>query len=290
MWRAPSTNSSPSSRASGSFVAEPIAAPSAPASDLVTSRWVLSIARDHRTASPVQIVGANDSSPSVSSRNGCTVVFDGVLHNRLEIAARLDVDGRISDAEILAAAYRRWALDLPRHIDAAGALIVFDANENRTVAVRDPLGAFPLFYTESAGRLMFSTSIDALRRQPGVDRSFNRPALVDHLCHSWTDPHETFFAAIRRVPRGQLLVSNGRETTVTRYWEPVPPGQPVKWIADDELQPRFEAAFEIAVERAVAQGPTGIFLSGGLDSISVAAMAADVTRRDGRPLPRPFSL
>lgn len=206
------------------------------------------------------------------------------------MAERLGVDPRVGNAELLAVAYRRWGLDLPRQVDGACALIVLDTTENRTIAVRDPLGAFPLFFTEAGGRLFLSTSIDALRNQPGVDRSLNRPALVDHLCHSWTDPHETFFAAIRRIPRGHLLLCNARDLTVTRYWEPVPSGKPVNWIAEDELQPRFEAAFETAVERAVAQGPTGIFLSGGLDSISVAAMAADVTRRDGQPLPRPFSL
>src|SRR5262249_19971441 len=70
---------------------------------------------------------------------------------------------------------------------------------------------------------------------------------------------------------------------------PAPAGQPVRWIRKDELD-RFDPLFEQAVQRGLARGKSAIFLSGGLDSISVAAVAADVCRREGQTVPHALSL
>jgi hypothetical protein len=64
-----------------------------------------------------------------------------------------------------------------------------------------PLGSHPLFYAEIGSRVLFAASPLHLLDQPGVSRALNRAALADHLCHRWPAPHETLFAAVRRVPR-----------------------------------------------------------------------------------------
>jgi asparagine synthetase B (glutamine-hydrolysing) len=76
---------------------------------------------------------------------------------------------------------------------------------------------------------------------------------------------------------------------VSRYWDPTPPGQPIQWIREDELD-CFDALLDTAVERCYRQGKTGIFLSGGFDSISIAAVSADGTRRHRHPAPVALSL
>lgn len=254
--------------------------------------WVAAVPRTAGSVPPVSVVPAHQSSPALSSlSNARVVIFEGVLHNRRDIEQELGANAAaLGDADLLLLAYQRWGRDLPQHVEASCSLIVADGQDGRVLAVRDRLGSYPLFYAEAGGRLMFSTSIDALREQPGMDRAISRPALVDHLCHNWTDPHGTFFPAIRRVPRGHVLVADASGTTVTRYWEPVKAGQPIDWVTEEELHAGFERTFEQAAVRALSSGPTGIFLSGGLDSISVAAMATHVAKRDGHPLPHALSL
>lgn len=227
---------------------------------------------------------------SLAAVRQCTVLFDGELYNAAALAIELALPPASSPAAVIAAAYTRWGTAFVHHIRGVFAIVVQDGAQSLTVAVRDPLGAIPLFYAEAAGRVLVSSAIEALRAQPGVNRAVNRAALADHLCHRWPDQHETFFAGVRRIPPGYMLVSRAADTRVVRYWEPTPLDRPIEWIAESDVQELFGAAFERAVGRTLDKGRAGIYLSGGLDSISVAAMAADIARRNELPLPVALSL
>jgi asparagine synthetase B (glutamine-hydrolysing) len=219
-----------------------------------------------------------------------SVLIDGQIYNAAELAEMLHMSPSVGAAAILARAYEAWGLDFMQRVRGIFALVLIDESNDRLVAVRDALGAIPLFYAEAAGQTLISTSAAALRETPGVSRAFNRAALADHLCHRWPDQHETFFAGVRRLPPGYMLVNEHGTTRVVRYWEPTPLDRPIEWIDDDEVQPLFDAAFERAVSRTLDHGPSGIFLSGGLDSISVAAMSVDAAGRRRVPLPLALSL
>jgi asparagine synthase (glutamine-hydrolysing) len=218
------------------------------------------------------------------------VLFDGTLYNRQDLASTLTLSGVPTDAQIVLAAYERWGADLTRHLKGRFGLVVSDSVEKRLLAARDPLGAYPLFHArDSGGRLLLSKAIGSLVQHPSVDRSLNRAALADHLCHRWPYTTETFYNAVHRVPPGCRLVATAAGTRVERYWDPAPPGEPVNWVTEDELE-TFDQRLETAVDRAMAQGRTGIFLSGGLDSISVAAIATELASRSDRPAPVALSI
>jgi asparagine synthase (glutamine-hydrolysing) len=239
----------------------------------------------------VAIEGDASSGWSVATDRWCGLLFDGVLYNRAEVATSLGVRGSSTpDAKLLLVAYERWGADLTRHVKGVFSLVVWDAMQRRLLAVRDPLGAHPLFYaTGRDNRLLVSSSIDALVSHPWVDPSLNRAALADHLCHRWAFPDETFYSAVKRVPGGCRLISKDGATRVERYWDPAPEGEPVDWITESDLE-EFDERLDTAVERALSLGRTGIFLSGGLDSISVAAVATDVARKLQKPDPIALSL
>jgi len=211
----------------------------------------------------------------VSTTARTTVAFDGALYNRADLARQLEADDDAGDADLVRLAYERWGLEVAKHLKGIFAVCVADAAHGRLVIARDPLGTYPVFYAEAMGRFAVSTSVHALREEPGVSRAFNREVIADHISHRWTDPHETFFAAIRRLPPGHMLVSSGAGNSVSRYWDPVPDRGPIEWVAAEHVQEEFEKRFAHAVERGLDGGPAAIFLSGGLDSISVAAMAVD---------------
>jgi asparagine synthetase B (glutamine-hydrolysing) len=175
--------------------------------------------------------------------------------------------------------------------DLRGVFVVAiaDAASRELRVARDPLGAHPLFFARTPDGLIAGESARDLREAPGVPRGLNRAALADHLCHRWPSTTETFFEGIERVPPGSMIEAAGGTCRVVRYWDPVPPGEPVAWASDDEVA-GFGALFNRAIDRPLSLGPAGVFLSGGLDSISVAAGAADRARAQGRRPPLALSL
>ncbi len=242
-------------------------------------------------------------------RSRCTVVFDGVIYGRAALARdlerevreahrttaterpRADRDGALAltDADLVRLAYERWGEDFVRHLKGIFAVVVFDGARNSWLAARDPLGSYPLFYAAAGRDVFFSTDARTLAHAPGVSSELNRLALADHLCHRWPDAEETYFAAVRRVPPAHIVRSDASGTRVTRYWDPAPAGEPVRWLTERELE-GFDAALDEAVDRCLSQGRTGIFLSGGFDSVSVAAVATDNARRLDLPAPLALSL
>ena len=89
-------------------------------------------------------------------------------------------------------------------------------------------------------------------------------------------------------PGWRAIVSRGR-LRLERYWDPMPEDRPVQWLTAEDTA-RFDEVFDRAVDRCLRNGPTGIFLSGGLDSISIAAVATDRAPRIGQNPPLALSL
>jgi asparagine synthase (glutamine-hydrolysing) len=247
----------------------------------------------NRTGSAPGIITAEDelgeSSLQRASDGAVVVLFDGLLYDRRELADALDVSPVLDDAGLILHAWSRWRSDLVHHIRGPFAVIVWDGEARRLIAARDPLGEQPLFFVEDGSGLLLSASIDALLACPGVSRALNRAAIADHLCQRWPDPAETFFEAVRRVRPGHVLVSTARGIAQQRYWEPISLDHPVEEVSAEALDD-FDARFERAVERVMDHGATGILLSGGIDSVSVAAAATDIARRTHRPLPVALSV
>ena len=125
------------------------------------------------------------------------------------------------------------------------------------------------------------------RRSRGTRESRARStelAIADHLCHRWPKLESTYFEAVRRLPGGYALRVHEGRRTVARYWDPIPPGRPIDYISEEEAG-RFTELLDQAVDRCLPGGPAAIYLSGGLDSVSVAALAQEQLRdRDAGPL------
>src|SRR4029077_13507531 len=108
---------------------------------------------------------------------------------------------------------------------------------------------------------------------------------AEHLLHRWPIANETYYENVRRIPPGHVLEAQGRGHRLWRHWDPVSEDGSTAWLRDDEVE-RFDVVFERAVTRCLEGGRAGIFLSGGFDSISIAALAVDAAERSGHPVPR----
>lgn len=217
------------------------------------------------------------------------VLFDGVLFNRDEVVARLGADPAGDDATLVRDAFARWGEETLRHVKGIYSLLFWDDERDLFLAARDPFGIYPLFYADAGPAVLFSPSIPELLKQPGVSAAFNLMTLADHLCDHWRDLEGTYYESVRRVPPACALRIDRGGRRLVRHWDPAPAGAPVRWVRDDELG-QFDGLLEQAVGRCLRIGPAAVFLSGGLDSVSVAGVAADLCRREGRPPPRALSL
>jgi asparagine synthase (glutamine-hydrolysing) len=234
-------------------------------------------------------VGVQDpSETSFRSEGDITVFLTGTLYN---VPALLgpEAGDAASGADAALRAYRRWGTDLGRRAEGVFALVIWDAKRETLLCIRDALGTYPLFYASAGEDLLVSTSADALVREPGVSRTLDRDVIADHLCHRWPDRSETYYKAVKRLPPGHLVEIRRGAQHVSRYWNPVEPGGSVDWVREDELE-QFDELLDQAIARGMALGPAGIFLSGGLDSVSIAAFAVDRARREGREEPWALSL
>jgi asparagine synthase (glutamine-hydrolysing) len=230
-----------------------------------------------------------ESGPVTGQYASCAALLDGVLYNRDDLRQQFVLPGTANEAEILIHAYLRHGIDFARHVKGLFAFVLWDDNTQTLLAGRDPIGIYPLFYAEAGDELLFSTSIKMLHRHPRLSGRVNRALLADHLRHHWASREETFFEDIRRVPPGQVLRIHKKSHSLIRYWDPAPLDSPVKWITEDELE-QFDVLLDKAVERYLELGPAAIYLSGGLDSVTIAAATAEISRQKGLPTPLALSL
>jgi asparagine synthetase B (glutamine-hydrolysing) len=248
-----------------------------------TDDWVLSLSRQEPSCLPTSPLRWAEHGPFRG-------FFHGLLLNREELVASFNRGkADCSDAELVLLAYERAGEAVLSHLRGSFVVAIVDRTRDLAIVARDPLGSHPLFYVEVGSRVMFAASQLTLLDQSGVSRALNRAALADHICQRWPDPQETCFEAVRRVPPTWKAVLSARGLRIERYWDPAPEDRPVRWLAAEETA-RFDEIFERAVDRCLRHGPLGIFLSGGLDSISVAAVATDRARQMGQAPPWALSL
>jgi asparagine synthase (glutamine-hydrolysing) len=232
-----------------------------------------------------------DQLPVLAGNHLCSVVLDGFLQNRNELFSQLgeDVGQNLSDAEVILVSYLKWGEDFLQKIKGVFLLAIYDKRNHSLLCVRDRCGIFPVFYAQVPGEVYFSVSIENLVRHPKVSKEINRSAFVDFLSHRRPMPEETFYESVKRVLPGHAIRFSSGNDRIFRYWYCFPPEGDVEYITDFSDN-GFDQYLDQAVNRCMDVGPTAIFLSGGLDSVSIASVGADLSRRNGHPTPLALSI
>lgn len=231
---------------------------------------------------------ATSVKPLCARNERFSVIFDGTLYNRQSLKGELRRNSHDDDAQLILAAYEKWGEDLLPRLRGTFSLIIWESSTQVLRCLRDPVGTSPMFYAEGRGELFISPSIDALVKQPQISGAVNRAALADYMLDRFPRMEETFFESVKRVPPGHVLRATRDGLCRQRYWDPAPNGK-VEWLSADELE-GFDELLDQAVSRCLSLGPAGIFLSGGLDSVSVAAVAAHRAASNGTAKPLALSL
>jgi asparagine synthase (glutamine-hydrolysing) len=217
---------------------------------------------------------AGGHQPMASDDGALVLVYNGETYNYAGLRTELESRGHVfrtkSDTEVVLRAYEAWGARCVDRLQGMFALALWDARRQVVLLARDRLGVKPLYYTWAGGALVFASEIKALLAYPGVDRAMDE-ALIDlYAPLGFVPGPRTMFRSIAKLMPGETL-EVGARTRATRYWDvPIGAAAPA-----EEPAARYREALGQSVEQhLVSDVPLGIFLSGGVDSSAVTALAS----------------
>jgi asparagine synthase (glutamine-hydrolysing) len=219
--------------------------------------------------------------PIVHPLSHVAVTGQVLLEDRRALIERLDLDRDASDLDIVAAAFNRWGTDCTEHLNGEYAFALWDPDRHTLVCARDGLGIRLLYLGEGAGSVVVSNVMAAVLAHPSVSGEIDAARLVAFLASGRvTTRTRTAYRAIRAIPEGHTLsvqFPTGSRTLRRHWWMPAP--ETVRARDDREILAGYRDVIAAAVSDRARDGPVGIFLSGGIDSTTVAAAAQDDARR-----------
>lgn len=214
--------------------------------------------------------------PFFSGGNKVVAFQNGEIYNYRELREQLEGQGYVfisqSDTEVLAHGYNCWGMDgLLNRIDGMYAIAILDRDRQELHLARDRFGEKPLFYSYAPDRFAYSSNLIILAALPWVGKDLDPESLANYLALHYVPGDATILRDVHRVLPGERLIIpvNKPLPQRIRYYRPVL--GPVEKISNQQLENIIEKAVS---SRLVSDVPVGIFLSGGLDSSTVAAIAA----------------
>ena len=223
-----------------------------------------------------------------------SLVFNGEIYNHAEIRAELTAAGvrhwrtDHSDTEVILRAYEHWGRECVHRFRGMFAFALWDGRRNELWLVRDRIGVKPLYYASHDGKLRFASEIKALLADRALPRRVDETGLFHYLSFLTVPAPNTLFAGISKLESGSWIVVRGDGGMQHhRYWDPWEHVDPRPGVSVDEAAKGvLERLSEAVALRQVADVPVGVFLSGGIDSSTNAAL---FSTDDGAPL-RTFSI
>lgn len=202
------------------------------------------------------------------------VRFDSREQLRAELShAGRQVSPSAGDAELLLHAYAHWGSNCVEHLRGDFAFAVWDAHSRKLFCARDHFGIKPFYYALFDSLFLFSNSLNSLRRHPRVSAELNDSAVADFLLFGLNcDNSTTTFRDIQRLPPAHALLVSSDAVQLRRYWD-VPATGRIRYALASDYVENFLSVWDSAVADRLDAFATGVLLSGGLDSATVAATA-----------------
>lgn len=239
----------------------------------------------HRRLSILDISGGVQ--PMWDNSHSYCIVFNGEIYNFLEIRNELSKLGHSfltdhSDTEIILEAYKEWGESCVKKFNGMWAFAIFDTNKKKVFISRDRFGKKPLFYSYQNGNFVFASELHLFKEYPYVNIETSSIALKKYFAYGYIPSPLSYYKNIYKLPGGYNAVidlsklDSGQALKLEQYWdfqiEPFTsiPKNPEK-IWAEELFFLLDAAVK---RRMISDVPLGVFLSGGVDSSSIVALAS----------------
>lgn len=240
------------------------------------------VAFGHRRLSILDLTDAG-AQPMASADGRWILTYNGEIYDHEDLARDLDAAGVArrghSDTEILVEAIARWGVrPTLERLDGMFAFAAWDRRERRLVLARDRMGEKPLYLGAlGSGEVVFGSTLDAIRRHPDFDRPVDLDALSLYLRHKYVPAPLSIYRGIHKVPPGCTVEvrSDGSVGAPEQYWsflDLVSQG-PLDMDPTASVEELDRLLRRSVRRRLVADVPVGAFLSGGIDSSTVVAVA-----------------
>jgi asparagine synthase (glutamine-hydrolysing) len=218
--------------------------------------------------------------PMLDGHSGSALVFNGEIYNYADLRADLAREGgpfrSTGDTEVLLRACVRWGKDALYRLRGMYGFAFFDKQRREVLLARDRMGIKPLYYAEitrpSGKTLLFASELRALLATKLFERHIDPRGLATYLWNGFVVGPSTLVRGISLLPAGHSLTVplDAPRARLERYWSLVPRATTDEESAVEELQSELETATR---QHLVSDVPLGVFLSGGIDSSAVAALA-----------------
>jgi len=211
------------------------------------------------------------------------IVFNGEIFNHPELREELERRGHrwstSCDTETILHAYEEWGPDCMSRFNGQFAFAIWDTRDRSLFLCRDRLGVRPLFWTRAGGALVFGSEIKAILACPGVAAAAD-PVALDQIFTFWsTLSPRSFFQGIEDFPPGHYLRLKDGQVTLTPYWTldfPEAGGESRRSLPECQAELK-DLLIDATRVRLRADVPVGAYLSGGLDSSTIAAIIRNYT-------------
>jgi asparagine synthase (glutamine-hydrolysing) len=240
----------------------------------------------------LSVVDLRTGAQPVANETGTVwAALNGEIYNHVELRAELELRGHRfrtrGDTEVLVHAWEQWGEESVRRLDGMFAYAVWDGPRQTLFLARDRMGEKPLYYAATPSALVFGSELRALLEHPAVTAELNLDALAAYLAFEYVPDPLSMIAGVSKLPPGYTLtVRAGGQPRITRYWDVR--FEPDERVSEAEWCERLVHQLEASVRRRLAADvPVGFFLSGGVDSSAIVALASRVW--SGRTL-KTFSL
>ncbi len=212
------------------------------------------------------------------------ITADARVDGRDELKKKLAAKDRrgldaATDVELILHAYHAWGEDCVKHLIGDFSFAIWDGPRQRLFCAHDHFGVKPFFYAQAGQCLVFSNTLNCVRRHPAVSDTLDDLSIADFLLFEmYQDPAATAFADIRRLPSAHCLTWSSNELKSSCYWT-LPTDLGVRYRPAGDYVERFKELLETAVADRLRTNRVGVEMSGGLDSPAVAATALSLLRR-----------
>ncbi len=241
----------------------------------------------HRRLAVVDPEGGAQPMQRMYHCNTFTIVYNGELYNTEELRAELKAEGftfcAYSDTEVLLCAYIAWGPGCVNKLNGIFSFAVFEEKGETLFLCRDPLGVKPLYYVQRDGMLLFASELKALLVHPAVQPVLDADGVCEIMglgpAHA---QHSGVLKNVSQLPAAHYLLFTREGATMREYWKPKP-AEHREGL--EETAEHIRYLLTDAVKRQlVADVPVCTFLSGGLDSSTISAIASEEFNKQGRIL------
>ncbi len=208
-----------------------------------------------------------------------TIIFNGEIYNFKEVKKELGeyTFRTTGDTEVLLYCYIKYGKECVNKLNGFFAFAVYDKEEKNLFIARDRMGIKPLLVYQDENKLLFASEMKALLAF-GMPREIDRVSLWQYLQFNYIPAPNSIFKGVKKLLPGHYMMMKGEEATIEKYYEIPYEESPQKKeyeTVKKELEDHLEASVQ---KRLISDVPLGAFLSGGIDSSVVVALASRHTQ------------